>query len=278
MRARQCSWFRMAVVFAGCLAAYFLLFTFYFLLFTFYCLPLQGSEPLPVRRVLIPADRVPAEMERVRQGVLVQLPREAFEAKVQRASQAGEILNNPPRLVEARYRANLVDAALVNGSAQWKVLNPASAAGVLAIEPFNLALQKARLDTADAILGDIGPRNLGLLVEQPGEHTLFLEWSARGQPARRAALRAGVAAVPTRFPGAEPARGPGGGRARYLPAHGAISDRGLRAAPLADRFRREVQSRSGDRLHPEVGSSPTAHSGPGEGQPNRGTEPAAGGI
>lgn len=143
-------------------------------------------EPLPLRRVLIPAERVATELERVRQGVLVKLPRADFEARVQRAAQADENRRNPPRLIEARYRATLVDTALV-GTGQWKVLHPAAAAGVLPVQPLNLALQKVRLqhahaDTTDAVLGNLDGKTLGLLVEQPGEQNVFLDWTARGDP------------------------------------------------------------------------------------------------
>jgi hypothetical protein len=112
----------------------------------------------------------------------MQLPREEFEARVRRAALAGEALKNPPRLLEARYRATLVDTALV-GTSQWTVLNPTAAAGILPLAPLNLALRGARLDHANAILGTLDGKTLGLLVEQPGQHRLFLDWSSRGDPA-----------------------------------------------------------------------------------------------
>jgi hypothetical protein len=144
-------------------------------------------DPVPVRRVLLPAERLPAEMKRVGQGVLVQLSRAEFEAKVRRAGRAAAALRDPPRLIEAHYRASLVDTALVGGTAQWKVINPARAAGILALQPFNVALQKvrvqkARFDTTEAVVGDLDGKTLGLLVEQPGEQTVLLDWTARGDP------------------------------------------------------------------------------------------------
>lgn len=145
----------------------------------------SAPDPIPLQRVLIAPDRVPQELERVRKGVLVQLTRDDFEARVQRAAQVGEALKYPPRLVEARYRASLLEQALV-GTAQWKVVNPAPLPGILAIQPLNLALQKARLqkaqfDTTEAILGDLDGKGLGLLVEQSGEHAAFLDWTAAGE-------------------------------------------------------------------------------------------------
>ena len=50
----------------------------------------QGEEQLPAlqRRVITP-EQVPAELQRARRGVLVRLPRAAFEDKVKAASRAG---------------------------------------------------------------------------------------------------------------------------------------------------------------------------------------------
>lgn len=139
-------------------------------------------DPLPIRRILLPADRLPAELERVRQGMLVQRARADFEAQLQRAQQAAETLKNPPRLVESRYRAVLTETDLT-GSGQWKVVNPTGGTGVLALPALNLALQKIRTQkVAQAVLGDLDGKTLGLLVEEGGEASFFLDWSARGTP------------------------------------------------------------------------------------------------
>jgi len=142
-------------------------------------------DPLPLRRILLPPDQVSAELERARQGIWVQLSREEFEARIQRAAQALDSVKNPPRLAEARYRATFEGSALV-GTAQWKILRPGSSGGILPLQPLTLALrkvrmQKAQTDSTDAILGELDGKNLGLLVEQPGESSVFLDWSARGE-------------------------------------------------------------------------------------------------
>jgi hypothetical protein len=144
-----------------------------------------AADPLPIRRVLIPPERVPAELERLRPGTLVRMPREDFEARVRQAAQAADAAREPPRLVEARYTASLADLALI-GTGQWKVLN-SSRAGILPVTPLNLALQKvlwqkAQFDRADAILGELDGKSPGLLVEQAGEQTAYLDWTARGDP------------------------------------------------------------------------------------------------
>src|SRR4051812_36910075 len=79
--------------------------------------PLKG-DPLPLRRVLIPPSRVPAELARAKQGVLVKMPRAEFEALVRRAALSGERAANPPRLVRAVYAARLEGDALVGGR-EW---------------------------------------------------------------------------------------------------------------------------------------------------------------
>src|SRR5205823_4138780 len=88
-------------------------------------------DPLPLRRVQIPPGRVAAELERARQGMLLQLPRDEFEAKLRLARQAADALKKPPRLALARYRARLAGNALV-GRGDWTVVNPSSRPAVWA--------------------------------------------------------------------------------------------------------------------------------------------------
>lgn len=138
-------------------------------------------DPVPLRRLLISPERLSVELQRVRQGTLLQMPRDEFEARVAEAARAGEALKNPPRLVEARYRARLLDAGLV-GTGQWTVINPNGVPGILPLQPFNLALRKVQANNRDAILGELDGRSLGLLVEGVGTHSVSVAWSARGEP------------------------------------------------------------------------------------------------
>jgi hypothetical protein len=123
---------------------------------------------------------VAAELERARQGVLVKLPRDEFEALVQKAARAGERAANPPRLTRAAYTARLDKNALV-GSADWTVVNPGDGPAVLPLPDLNLALTRANFDDATAaVLGDLDGKALGLLVGRPGKQSVFLDWSLRG--------------------------------------------------------------------------------------------------
>ena len=88
---------------------------------------LSLDDPVPLQRKAIPLSRLPAELERVRQGVLVQMPRNEFEALVQRAARAGDVAQRTARLIKAKYSAELVDSSLAQGSGQWTIHDPGSA-------------------------------------------------------------------------------------------------------------------------------------------------------
>jgi hypothetical protein len=143
--------------------------------------PLVGGEaplpdPIPIRRVLILPGRVPIELERARQGILVQQPRAEFEAAVRAAAHASERGSASPRLVEAHYQARLEGNALI-GSAVWTLLPGSS--GILPLPSLNLALSRVKVSARDAVLGDLDGKTLGLLVEK-GDKQVAFNWSLRG--------------------------------------------------------------------------------------------------
>jgi hypothetical protein len=140
------------------------------------------DDPLPVtvRRILLPLDRLAGELEKARQGALVQMPLAEFDALLERASKARRAARNPPRLVEAHYRAALEERALV-GSAEWKILYSQESPGLLVLQPFNLALRQARLGNREALVAEFDGRTPALRIETGGEQTATLEWSARGE-------------------------------------------------------------------------------------------------
>lgn len=142
----------------------------------------EAAEAVPVKRVFLTPDKVAAELERTKRGVLIQLPRDEFEARLARANQAAAAVQTPPRLIRASYKARLEGTALVSTTdAEWQLIHTATAAGILPIDSFNLALQQLRwADGPPPIWGSLGAKGLGLVVERPGEHTLYFSWSARG--------------------------------------------------------------------------------------------------
>jgi hypothetical protein len=141
--------------------------------------PDELPDPLPLRRLLLPPERVPEEMKRLGQGLLRQLPRDDFEDLVRHAARAGEAARKVPRLVVAHYRARLVENDLA-GSAEWDVINPAGGPAVLPLPSLNLALRQPRFENRPALLGELDGKNLGLLLDG-GEQALSLDWSAHGE-------------------------------------------------------------------------------------------------
>jgi hypothetical protein len=145
------------------------------------------EDPVPIRRVLIPAARVAAELERVAQGVLVPVPREEFEALVQKAARAGVTRRSRPHMVRASYKAVLQQDALT-GSGAWTVFNPGAKPGILPLPDLNLALSKIKTeaDYRDAVIGELEGATQGVLVEKSGAQKIHFDWSLRGTPAANA--------------------------------------------------------------------------------------------
>jgi hypothetical protein len=143
--------------------------------------PREETEAVPIRRVLLPPERVAAEMQRARLGALKQISLADFETLVRRANRAAAALKKVPQLLEARFRARLEDNDLV-GSAEWKVHNPGPATRLLPLDPFNIALRKhPRFENRDAFVGEFDGTRPGLLLEEPGQRSVILDWSSRGE-------------------------------------------------------------------------------------------------
>lgn len=139
------------------------------------------DDPLPLQRVVIPLSRLPAELERARPGILVQMPRSEFEALVQRAARASDPAREAARLIKASYRAEFIRDSLVQGAGQWTIHQQGTAPSVLPVPSFNLALNKAHwAGGGDAVLGNLDGKSLGLFVDKAGE--IFFDWSLRGTP------------------------------------------------------------------------------------------------
>jgi hypothetical protein len=147
--------------------------------------PPVEDELFPIRRVLLRPAQLADELERVRRGVLLQMPRSEFEGLIRRAS-AVRRDQSPPVLVEARYQASLIGDALV-GTARWRIVASGDSPALLPVEPLNLAVRNARwAEDRAAVLGDLDPRQkvpgAELLIDRPGDQALAVEWSARGLP------------------------------------------------------------------------------------------------
>ncbi|MFO0966300.1 MAG: hypothetical protein U0793_12050 [Gemmataceae bacterium] len=143
-----------------------------------------GSEPLPdpvpLRRIVLPPSRLALEVEKAAPGVLIPLPRDEFESRLRKIAQLKEASAAPPRLVKARYVAELKGNALVGRSGAWTV-EAGGGPGVLPLPTLNLALGTMRnVHGAEVLLGDLDGKNLGLWVDEPTD--IFFDWSVRGVP------------------------------------------------------------------------------------------------
>lgn len=136
------------------------------------CSSLAADDAIPLRRVLVDPSRVPAELKK--EGEFISLPRAEFEETLTKAERAVAAGKNPPRLLEARYRATLEEGRLI-GSAEWKIANPNPVGGMLHLEPWNLALRpQATLNQQPAVVALLGGKP-ALLVSGSGVQTFALD-------------------------------------------------------------------------------------------------------
>src|SRR6476620_9118390 len=64
-----------------------------------------SNDPFPIKRLVIPAARLAQEQERLRQGVLLQMPLKEFEDLVAKAGRAKKDARQTPILVRSTYAA-----------------------------------------------------------------------------------------------------------------------------------------------------------------------------
>jgi hypothetical protein len=144
-------------------------------------------DPFPIHRQSISPDQLAVILKKLPGGVLERMPRAKFEALVQAAARAEQSRKRPPRLVEARYTATLTAAPALSGTVQWKLRNPGAGPALLRLADvprnFNLALRSPRFENREALLAEFpvpgGQPTPALLVDQPGDHTVTVDWSAR---------------------------------------------------------------------------------------------------
>lgn len=146
----------------------------------------QGdTETPPLRRVAVPAEKVPEILKKAG-GALVRMPLAEFERLYREAETAEASRRTPPRLIEARYRAALIDGAL-QGTLEWKIRHDGAAAALLRLGDdaagLGLAVKSPRFENREALLAEFptpgGVATPAVLIDGPGEHTVTAEWSAR---------------------------------------------------------------------------------------------------
>ena len=122
-------------------------------------IPEPVEDPFPIARIRVTGDQLVEALKLRDLGTLVRLPRQEFEARVRKAGLAEE--RDPPRLVEAKYRAAYAGGDL-GGDAQWTIHNPRVGAAYLPLDPLKLAVAASTwADGSEAILGSFGPGFVG---------------------------------------------------------------------------------------------------------------------
>jgi hypothetical protein len=171
------------------------------------------ADPFPVQRVRVVPERLSGELKRLGEASFARLPRADFEDMLRRARQNRLIA--PPRLLEARYRAQLSEPApgerkqdspappSLAGTAWWRVVSNGTGPVLLELsgpnQGFNLAVKQPRFENRDALLTWFGPPSSrgaaaeqpprvapdeggpALLIDQPGDQAVTFDWSARAE-------------------------------------------------------------------------------------------------
>lgn len=138
-----------------------------------------GQDPVPLRRVWIAPQQVEKELQRLKEGVLQELPRRELEDRLQQLADRLQKEASPPRLLKARYWAKL-HGQVLSGSGDWTLFHPAAAPGILSLEELRLPLQGVKINSQPAVLGALDGKTAGLLIPTGGRHTILFDWSLSG--------------------------------------------------------------------------------------------------
>ena len=141
-------------------------------------------DPFSIQRTVLPAERFERLKPEIAKGTYRSLSKIEFEAKVQAAARERIAAQNPPRLLEATYRAS-VESGRVSGTADWTLGHPSNAGGAMAIDPLPGAIQSPKwTDGSTPILyrssvGGKPPAPTYLWVEGPTQSRFEFQWSTR---------------------------------------------------------------------------------------------------
>ena len=141
-------------------------------------------DPFPIQRIFLPAARPEQLKPEIAQGTYRSLSKFEFEAKVQAAARERIAAQNPPRLLEATYRAS-VESGRVFGTADWTLGHPSNTGGAMAIDPLPGAIHSPKwTDGSTPILyrspaGGKPPAPTYLWVEGPMQRRFEFQWSTR---------------------------------------------------------------------------------------------------
>jgi hypothetical protein len=142
-------------------------------------------DPLPLRRVFVPPDRLEGLLAIDGREQFLKMPREEFESQVQKAAREQLTERFPPQIVEAKYRARLHNGRLV-GTGQWNLKNPTGRAAAITLEPLGPAIRDAKWATGKPALifrGTLNGRTAPstyLWADDSAGGSVDFAWSLRG--------------------------------------------------------------------------------------------------
>ena len=142
------------------------------------------SDPFPIQRIFVRAEQLERLKPEIANGAYSLLSKVDFEAKVRAAAGERIAAKNPPRLLEASYRAS-VESGRVFGTADWSVGHPSNTGGAMAIDPLPGAIHSPKwADGATPILYrspvDGKPQAATYLwIEGPTQNRFEFQWSTR---------------------------------------------------------------------------------------------------
>ena len=130
---------------------------------------------------VLPSERLPAELDKVQRGLLVQLPRAIRGPGA--AGRSRRAASTTPPSGTRLYRADLIETSLATGSGQWSVQYTGSVPALLPLPGLNLALQRLKWNHgADALLGEFDGKTPALLLERAGPAVGFFDWRREARP------------------------------------------------------------------------------------------------
>ncbi len=135
------------------------------------------SDPIPLQRIFIPTNRIAKELDNQKNGILLELPRTEFEKLVKEVRNKNLSEKNSPELLKARYWATLRGKNLVEGGADWTLVNPNEMPALLPLDNLNLPMRNVQMNGKPVVLGFLDGKSPSLFLTKSGKQSLFFDWS-----------------------------------------------------------------------------------------------------
>lgn len=141
----------------------------------------RSEDPIPLRRLRVTPEQLPAVLKQLDLGPVRRMPREELEQQLRAARQMLEESRRLPFLADLRLTAVLEGNDLI-GQAECEIINPGPSPRLMVLEPLRVALSGATWsDGRPAVVGTpSGSGPVAVWVERSGSQVLRLNWSAAG--------------------------------------------------------------------------------------------------